>query len=121
MHQQSLGPPQSRGPRGARHVVLSNADQLIAHVRAAIRNRLPSSRRWYIYDSTLDFDFDLSRIRIFSPTDMIGDPDPRWLELVIFGESDYAEGGGASTYLTIDPASGRVFNLDMEINDPLSL
>jgi len=44
-----------------------------------------------------------------------------WLELIIFGKTDFAEGGGAGTYMTIEPVSGRIFDLDVEVKEPLSL
>jgi hypothetical protein len=37
-----------------------------------------------------------------------------WRELFIFGEEDFAEGGGASPFVTIQSQTGMVFGLDVE-------
>ena len=39
---------------------------------------------------------------------------PAWLKLLMFGEYDYAEGGGANPFIGIQPKDGAVFGLDFE-------
>jgi hypothetical protein len=40
-----------------------------------------------------------------------------WEPLVILGSSDYADGGGATPFLTIDRSTGAVMGLDVERAD----
>ena len=39
---------------------------------------------------------------------------PAWLTLLMFGEYDYAEGGGAHPFVGIQRTEGAVFGLDFE-------
>ena len=45
---------------------------------------------------------------------MNGDLEPEWSALDLFGEEDYAEGGGASPFLGVHRSSGKIFGLDVE-------
>lgn len=40
--------------------------------------------------------------------------EKEWASLRIFGEDDYAEGGGGSAYLGVHSESGEFFGLDVE-------
>ena len=47
--------------------------------------------------------------------DVVGSAvEEQWTSLRIFGEEDYAEGGGASPYLGVHSESGEIFGLDLE-------
>jgi hypothetical protein len=77
---------------------------------------LPLRRRWTFDGTPLDWDFSAKR-RELRPLDESAFDfrlKPAWLELLIFGEYDYAEGGGAHPFLGIRRSDGAVFGLDVE-------
>jgi hypothetical protein len=77
---------------------------------------LPLRRRWTFDGTPLDWDFSASR-RGLGPLDKSAYDfrlKPAWLQLLIFGEYDYAEGGGANPFLGIRSVDGAVFGLDFE-------
>lgn len=48
-------------------------------------------------------------------SDIVSGPiEAAWTSLRLFGEQDYAEGGGASPFLGVDLDSGEIFGLDVE-------
>src|SRR5215471_15351631 len=89
----------------------------IESIRLRIVTRLPVRARWLVNGTPLDFDFSRSQtpLRTITASDVVGGPvEGEWTSLRIFGEEDYAEGGGASPYLGVHSESGEIFGLDVE-------
>jgi hypothetical protein len=85
-------------------------------VRQAVVARLPRERRWMVGGLPLRHDFACARERLVPVGEEI---DARWFRdewssLVIFGELDHADGGGATPLLVIDRRNGAVVGLDLE-------
>lgn len=85
-------------------------------IRLQVRARLPVRARWLVNGTPLDFDFSRSQtpLRCITADDIIGGVLEEWASLRMFGEDDYAEGGGAYSYLGVHFESGEVFGLDVE-------
>lgn len=91
-------------------------------VQAAIVAGLPARARWVINGTPLDYDFTVaSRGLRELPNDTVGSADEDWFNLLIFGEYDYAEGGGAHPWLGIHQANGFVYGLDPKRAVPMFL
>jgi hypothetical protein len=89
-------------------------------IRLAIVTQLPLRARWRIYDTPLDYDFGVARRDLRElPRDAIASGDVRFFDLLIFGDYDCAEGGGAHPWLGIRKTDGAVYGLDPEREDPL--
>lgn len=87
-------------------------------MKARILAGLPKRARWIIDDMTLDFDFSPERfsLRYVDDRDIVGGPVPaEWDGCRIFGMCDYAEGGGASPWISIRESDGFVCGLDVEL------
>src|SRR5215471_5036491 len=86
---------------------------------SAIISGLPIRARWMLGDTPLDFDFAQAQagLRMVMTGDVSGDIEEAWSDLLVFGRYDYAEGGGASPWITIRRADGAVCGLDVE-RDP---
>jgi hypothetical protein len=85
-------------------------------VRSAIIAGLPIRARWMVEDTPIDFDFTVAHegLRNVTTDDVSGGIDEEWTELLIFGHFDYAEGGGASQWITARKTDGAVCGLDLE-------
>jgi hypothetical protein len=86
-------------------------------VRRKIMHELPARARWLVGGSPLDFDFSRAQrdLRPIGEADTNGFEIPQeWLTLYLFGEEDYAQGGGAAPYLGVHADTGQVFGLDVE-------
>lgn len=86
-------------------------------VRADLERGLPSRARWLLHGVPLSFDFTWAR----SPLERVADSElvdgrvrPEWAEMLVFGESDYADRGGAWSLLCVDPDTGQIHGLDFE-------
>ena len=81
--------------------------------------------RWLVGNCPIDFDFSRAQddLRPLTVSDTNGFEIPQeWQSLCLFGEQNYAEGGGATPYLGIHIDTGQVFALDVESeSSPLSL
>jgi hypothetical protein len=89
----------------------------IESIRLQIMARLPVRVRWLVNGTPLDFDFSRSQaaLRCITAGGIIGGTiEEEWRSLRMFGEDDYAEGGGAKTYLGVHIETGKVFGLDLE-------
>lgn len=89
----------------------------IESIRLQVRARLPVRARWLVNGTPLDFDFSRAQtpLRGITAEDIIGGMlEGERASLRIFGEDDYAEGGGAHSYLGVHLESGKVFGLDLE-------
>ena len=89
-------------------------------IQDAVR-RLPTRRRWVFQETPLDYDFSAG---VLGPEPLRQEShhfplEPEWLELLIFGEYDYAEGGGAHPFLGVQRQNGVVYALDVERDEPL--
>ena len=85
--------------------------------RQEVARRLPAHVRWLIRGVPLDFDFSRSHapLRPIAPTDLSGcGIEDEWTTLYLFGEEDYADGGGASPYLGVHRDTGSICGLDVE-------
>lgn len=72
-------------------------------------------------ESPLDFDFSEAGpgLREVRGDDVGGEVDEPWRDLLIFGSSDYAEGGGASSWIVLRASDGAVCGLDVECEEPV--
>lgn len=91
--------------------------------RRRIASELPPRARWVIHGTPLEFDFSrcTQPLRAPSESDIQGALEPEWLSLALFGEQDYADGGGARPLLGIDTHTGEVVGLDPERDSCLYL
>jgi hypothetical protein len=98
---------------------MSQIDQ--ESVRNRIINELPKYTRWFIGEVPLDFAFKRAQTILSPLTDdeINGTLEAEWATLYLFGDADYAEGGGAHTFIGIDVLSGLVKGLDVESEEPL--
>jgi|SRR6266850_4230347 len=84
-------------------------------IRLQVATRLPVRVQWLIEQTPLDFDFSPSQAPLLNANDFLGGPpDQRWTALHIFGEQDYAEGGGATPFLGVHAESGEILGLDLD-------
>lgn len=84
--------------------------------KQAIVEGLPVRTCWIVGSQPLRYDFSQGRERL---RPVIEEVEERWIldawrSLVIFGRSDYADGGGATPWLTLDRTTGAVMGLDLE-------
>lgn len=88
----------------------------LEQARRRIETELPRRVRWLIHDTPLDFDFSRAQhpLEPTSESDLQGTMKEEWTTLYLFGEQDYARGGGAAPYLGIDAVTGAVRGLDVE-------
>lgn len=87
--------------------------------RQTILEGLPVRTRWLVGDQPLRYDFSQGRECLLPLNEVV---EERWLvdawrALLIFGSSDYADGGGATPWLTLDRTTGSVMGLDLERAD----
>lgn len=78
---------------------------------------LPQRVRWMIHGTPLDFDFSRAQhpLREIEDRDLNGcDIPEEWTVLRLFGDEDYAEGGGASPFLGVHVETGEIYGLDVE-------
>lgn len=92
-------------------------------VRSAIVDGLPARARWMLGEIPLGFDFSVGRggPRPLSDEDVYGGLEESWADLLVFGECNYADGGGARPWLAIRRADGAVCSLDVEARDAISV
>ena len=86
-------------------------------IRLQITSRLPARVRWLINGTPLDFDFSRAQapLKPVTPADLNGlGIDDSWQHLCLFGQENFAEGGGANPYLAVDRDTGQIFGLDVE-------
>jgi hypothetical protein len=91
----------------------------IEELRLTLVERLPSHSRWFLDGTPWDWDFS----RAARPLQAIPDDDAAtwievlpqdWRQMLVFGEENFAEGGGAKPFLTVHARTGRVLGLDVE-------
>jgi hypothetical protein len=91
---------------------------VIDDLRVQVSVQLPARVRWLVAETPWDWDF--SRAREALKPISADDVSPHtslssdWSDLYIFGEEDFAQGGGASPFVTIQGQTGMVFGVDVE-------
>lgn len=81
----------------------------------ALASALPARSRWMLDGTPLDFEFTVALQGLRSlPDDVLRFDDGTWSDLLVFGEYDYAEGGGANPFLCVRAGDGSVCGLDVE-------
>jgi hypothetical protein len=89
-------------------------------VRQEVVSRLPVHVRWIVsvWGDSLAFDFSRSLAPLCkieqSDVSAVTSIEPEWTSLYLFGEEDFADGGGASPYLGVHQDSGEIYGLDVE-------
>src|SRR5215831_7323987 len=86
-------------------------------IRQEVVRALPVRARWRIKDTALDFDFTRSRqqLRTIAPNDLSGGViESEWSVFYLFGQADFADGGGASPYLGVHQITGEICGIDVE-------
>ncbi|APR78852.1 Hypothetical protein A7982_04199 [Minicystis rosea] len=84
--------------------------------RRRVALELPRNVKWCIRGTSLDFDFTRAE-RALAPlreAEINGSIEPEWASLFLFGEQDFAEGGGARPFVGIERNTGQVLGLDVE-------
>jgi hypothetical protein len=92
-------------------------------VAQLILQGLPMHASWMIAGQRLRYDFSQARDGLLPVADEI-EPElfrESWRSLRIFGAADYADRGGATSWLTIDSSTGAVMGLDLERDEELYL
>jgi SUKH-4 immunity protein len=88
----------------------------------AVASTLPARARWMIGGTPLDFDFSTAGHGHRSlPDEAIEPGDAAASDLLVFGEQDFAEGGGAFTWLCVRKRDGSVVGFDPELANPIFL
>jgi len=92
-------------------------------IEVAILAGLPAQARWTIGGTPLDYDFSAARHGLRTlPDYVLEGGDPAWSELLVFGDYDYAEGGGAHPWLCVHQRHGTIHEFDPELEErPVSL
>jgi hypothetical protein len=86
-------------------------------IRQAIIARLPMRVRWSLAGVPLATDFSRCQapLRTIEPTDIVGrDTQGSWGDLFLFGDQDYADGGGARPFLAVHRHTGEIVGFDVE-------
>lgn len=89
----------------------------LSHITAEsiLATALPEKARWMIDGAPLDFEFTVASHGLQPlPNEVQRFGDATWSDLLVFGEHDYAEGGGARALLCIRERDGAVLGLDLE-------
>jgi hypothetical protein len=91
----------------------------LEELRLTVVARLPRRARWFLGETPWDWDFS----RAARPLEPVPDDDAvswmevlpeDWRQMLIFGEEDFAEGGGASPFVSVHAQTGAVVGLDVE-------
>ena len=88
----------------------------IEPVRAELVDALPLAVKWPMGDAELDFDFSRSRRALctMGRSEINFELDAEWADLYLFGEMNFAEGGGSRTLLAVHVESLEILGLDVE-------
>jgi hypothetical protein len=88
-------------------------------IETAIKSGLPVRARWMIDGAPLDFDFSFAGHGLRElPDGSIVASDAAGFDLLVFGEYEFAEGGGARPWLCVCKLDGSVYGFDPEREDP---
>ena len=90
-------------------------------LQVELASQLPLSSRWIINGTPMDWNFSRVQqdLRPLGKSEVSGGYDipESWSLLYLFGESDYAEGGGSHSHVGIHIQTGAVCGLDIERED----
>ena len=93
-----------------------------AVIEATLASGLPVQARWMIDGTPLDFEFTVGRVGLRRlPDEVLKVGDAASSELLVFGEQDFAEGGGARPWLCVQESDGSVHGFDPEREQPMFL
>jgi hypothetical protein len=91
-------------------------------IETALASGLPGKARWLIDGTTLDFDFSVTSRGLRNlPDEAIPAADCQASDLLVFGEQDFSQGGGARPWLCISKTDGLVYGFDAEREQPIFL
>ena len=89
----------------------------VEQIRDAVRAGLPRRAGWVVHETSCDFDFGMGweqpqqpQASWFSGVEC----QPEWSDLLVFGEYDVAQGGGAKPLVGVRRSDGSVWGLDIE-------
>lgn len=87
-------------------------------LRQQLHQGLPQQVRWEVEETPWDLDFSRAAtpLRTLQDGEIYGEVPAAWRNLWIFGEDDFAEGGGANCQYVIDGADGRILCLETEMD-----
>ena len=87
-------------------------------IETVLASGLPECARWLLDGATLDFQFTVSRLglRRLREEERPSDDAPS-NELLVFGEQDFAEGGGAHPWLCARMPDGWICGFDPDNDD----
>jgi hypothetical protein len=89
---------------------------------ATLTAGLPVRARWMIDGTPLDFEFTVGRLGLCRlPIEVLEGSDAASSELLVFGERDFADGGGARPWLCVRERDGSVYGFDPEREQPVFL
>jgi hypothetical protein len=72
-----------------------------------------------IVGTPLDFEFTVGRIGLYRlPNEVLESSHTASSELLVFGEQDFAEGGGARPWLCVRERDGSIYGFDPEREEP---
>jgi hypothetical protein len=78
-------------------------------VESTLTSDLPVQARWMIDGTPLGFEFTVGRLGLRRlPDEVLEAGDTASSELLVFGEQDFAEGGGARPWLCVRECEGAV-------------
>ena|SRR6516162_138178 len=83
-------------------------------IETALVHELPAKARWMINGTSLDFSFGLRELPDEVSSAATFNP-------IVFGLQDFAEGGGAQTWLCVFGLDGSVKGLDPDRDEPIFL
>jgi hypothetical protein len=91
-------------------------------IETVVASSLPLRARWIVNGTSLDFDFSLlgQGLRTL-PDEPVAVGDEMKSDLLIFGQQDFAEGGGARPWLCVRKRDGWVYGFDPDEDKPLFL
>lgn len=82
-----------------------------------VANCLPTHVRWLVGEEYWDYDFSRAKapLRRLEEANLNGSCiEQKWTDLYLFGESQFAEGGGSSPFLGVHGETGEICGLDVE-------
>jgi hypothetical protein len=91
-------------------------------VETALASGLPAEARWMIGGTPLDFEFPVARLGLRGLPDVAPEVGEALAShLLVFGEQDFAEGGGARPWLCVRKSDGWVYGFDPDREAPAFL
>jgi len=94
---------------------------VVQHARTLIEQNLPLKVTWQITGMSICVDFSRCRdlLKPLQKTDTNSKIEDEWKALYLFGEEDYADGGGAHPWLGVNEDTGKIYGLDIQRTEPI--